>query len=90
MDVGTLFQLHPAGAVVLSLCVLATMALGALILGGFALLRRAGQRARRLVSHPSQELGLLALWRLERTVRYGPAVSRTERPASNSVIGGSR
>lgn len=68
MHPGTLFGLDPFGWEVGALCALAAAVLVGLIAGGFVLLARSGRASR-----ATRELGLLALWRLDRALRMAAA-----------------
>lgn len=80
MAVGALFGPDPAGVGTLALCVLLALALFGLIAGGFALLSRLEGTAGRVVGRGPHELGVLALWRLGRVRREGPALSPPTTP----------
>ena len=72
MNVEALFGLDPIGASVQILCAVVALAVGVLIVGGFASLWQSERRTRGLAGKAKQlppELGLVALWRLERAVR---------------------
>jgi hypothetical protein len=99
MDPQLLADLDPSGSEAMALCAVAAAALAAFIGGGFALLRRAG-RADRLLAAPARrgarELGVTALWRLNRAVRRGPkhapteSLSKTGEPHPSTVTVGRR
>lgn len=88
-----LLGLDPAGPELAALCALAAVVLGGLLGGGFVLLARAergstgagatsaGAGARPAAGDP-RELGVLALWRLERAVRAGSGHASAARPAT--------
>lgn len=79
MNAYTLFGLDPLGVEAMILCALAALGLVGFIAAGFALLwraKRSASRLSRLAEHSPRELGLLALWRLERTLR-GSSVQPT-------------
>ena len=72
MNVDALFGLEPTGTPVQILCAVVALAVGVLIVGGFASLWQSERQTHGLAGTAKQslpELGLVALWRLERAVR---------------------
>lgn len=76
MHPGTLFGFDPLGWEVPVLCALAATVLVGLIAGGFMLLARS-----RRGSRATRELGLLALWRIDRTLRIAATGRLATSPA---------
>lgn len=81
---GTLFGLDPLGWEVAVLCAVAATVLVGLIVGGFVLLARSGRASR-----ATRELGLLALWRLDRALRMAAAHKLATSPAERGGTIGS-
>lgn len=79
----SLFGLDPFGIEAMILCALTALGLVGFIAAGFVLLWRPGHglsprgkdQSSSLMGRASRELGLLALWQLERAVRSGQAHS---------------
>ena len=88
MNLDLLLGTDLGGATAVSLCVVLALVLGVIMTTGFTLLWRSGRQAQRLagrMGHTSRELGVMALWKLERTVRGEGASSVDVHQLSKTV-----
>ncbi len=71
MELWQVVGMDPAGAEAMALCVAAALVLAVLVLGGFLMIGRANRRRAqaRNPSSGSEALGVVALWRLNRSMR---------------------